>query len=199
MNNNTILTPIKQAMLEVLGGVLIIAIVAVTMAIAFAAAGAAAAVGGLLLAGLACIGWLPILICAVSVEYEIGAGFTGSLAYFAMWLYLALSGAIIVIGFTVPDPDKIPPGFKFLALFYTHPVEGMSLVAAPRRYVAEVTAQPANPIWARVEARRFQKMADDAEARAAHSAAAARLLKAQEELARAEALEKAMRRKRDGG
>ncbi len=156
------------------------------------AAGAAALHLGTLLAGLACIGWMPILACALFEHYEIGGNtFTGRLALWSMWLYLALSAVILIIGFTVEDPDKIPPGYKFLALFYRHPVEGIRYANAPMAYVAAAAKRSENPAWARVQARKLRKRASDAEAEGEHYSAAAEALRAEHDAARAKSLKDA--------
>ena len=89
-------------MLEVIGIILSITLCGAALVAAVAAAGAAALFIGGLLAVLACIGWIPILACAFYEHYEIGGDtFTGQLALASMWLYMALSAAILIIGFTV--------------------------------------------------------------------------------------------------
>lgn len=183
-------------MIEIIGFIVGAIALGIALVGLLAATGALAALAGLLLFGLACIGWMPILACAIYEHYEIGGNtFTGQLAMAAMWLYLALSAIIIIIGFTVEDPDNIPPAYKFLALFYRHPADGKNLRANPSAYVASVSETSGNRHWSRVQARKLDQMAKDSEAKAEHSAAAARVLKAQEELARAKAMEEALRRK----
>lgn len=168
---------------------------------AVAAVGAAALFIGGLLAVLACIGWIPILACALYEHYEIGGDtFTGQLALASMWLYMALSAAILIIGFTVEDPDKIPPAYKFLALFYRHPVEGVRYASAPSAYATAAGERSDNPFWARVQARKMRKRASEAEAEAEHYSAAAEAMRAEHEAARAKGLKGAEEeRLRNGG
>lgn len=178
----------------IFGGILVATAIA-----AIALAAIWAGIIGSALYGLACVGWIPILICAVSEKYEIGVHFTGTLAYWAMWLYALLSTIIVILGFTVRDEDKIPPGFKFLALFWRHRAETMSLAESPQQYVAAVGHVPTGRAWTRVEANRFNDMADRAEAETEHRKAAARVLQAENDLARAKALEAELRKRNRRG
>ena len=74
---------------------------------------------GAVLASVA-IGWIPILMCANSDDYfMLGEGFFGSWALYSLWGYTFLSFGWLVLLYTKPDPDGLPPGWKFLGMFYS--------------------------------------------------------------------------------
>jgi hypothetical protein len=67
-------------------------------------------------------GWIPILMAASDPEFTIGFenGFVGKWAAIATIAYILGSLGIIALWFVKPDPDGLPPGWKFMSNFYTY-------------------------------------------------------------------------------
>lgn len=91
-----------------------------------AAVGSALAViayGAAIVLGICALtGWIPILMCATDPDFAIGFqyGFVGGWAAIATIIYAASSIGVIILSFVKPDPDGLPPAWKFLSNFYTY-------------------------------------------------------------------------------
>ena len=99
-----------------------IAIVIVVIIIAYLAIGLAtsATIGLAIFVGVClAIGWVPILMCATDTYFVIGEGFFGNWALISLWIYTFCSIGIFVMMWLVPDPDGLPPNFRFLGAFYS--------------------------------------------------------------------------------
>ena len=103
--------------LEFLGTMILLVIAVVVLGYALAAAGVI--YFGILVA-FSLLGWIPIMVCATDYHYSIGFGGStwGTLAAISLIIYSAEALVLLVVAFVRPDPDNLPPGFKFLSQFY---------------------------------------------------------------------------------
>ena len=103
--------------LEFLGTMILLVIAVVVLGYALAAAGVI--YFGILVA-FSLLGWIPIMVCATDYHYSIGFGGStwGTLAAISLIIYSAETLVLLVVAFVRPDPDNLPPGFKFLSQFY---------------------------------------------------------------------------------
>lgn len=106
-----------MAFLEFLGTSILLVIVLIVAGYALAAAGIL--YFGVLVA-FSLLGWIPIMVCATDYHYSIGFGGStwGTLAAISLIIYSAETLVLLVVAFVRPDPDNLPPGFKFLSQFY---------------------------------------------------------------------------------
>lgn len=94
-------------------------ILSITAVILFYALVAYAVVGLIVLGAILLLGWLPILMCATDIHMNIGEGFIGTWALYSTWAYVLASIGLVGLMIIKPDPDGLPPAWKFLAIFYS--------------------------------------------------------------------------------
>ena len=137
-----------------------IILIAVGLGFAAIACFVGAALVGLELFIFSLVGWIPVLICVIYSEFYIGVGAMGALAFWALYIYTVISIGIIIMGFIIEDADKIPPAFKFFALFYRHPTEGMQIIGNPDAFVEIALRKRTSTIHTRIDAMKMRKMAE---------------------------------------
>lgn len=184
--------------------------VGVIIALAYAVYYGGIAVGILLVVTLF-LGWIPIFACASDPRLDIS--FNGTMlevwAAIATVEYVAVTGLIIFMLFTISDPDGLPPGLKFFGLFYEHPSEHY---ASSAKGVGSSTFDGAGFISSveddaesgrfkkRTDTHKMRKAAKGMEDEAARMRAAEQVARAAEALERAKARASALeKRKKDDG
>lgn len=177
-------------------------IVLLVVALAFIAG--AYFVGGIVILGIGALilatGWIPILMCASDINMNMGEGVFGTWALWSWFLYLAATGVVLTVMTVKPDPDGLPPTFKFLALFYRYPtveaVRGATVDAA--EFVRGAAKDAGSVYGARMEERAMRREAERVNAEAARAQAAADLaeaaVKREQERARRDTYQEAQKR-----
>lgn len=117
-------------------GYLIVLVICVGLGIALIAAGGFVLFWFVIITMLT--GWIPILMCATDPDWNIqwtAGGFVGKWAFICMVEYVIASLGILVLMFVRPDPDGLPPAWKFLSMFYVSP-------SAKKMYAASGVESP---------------------------------------------------------
>lgn len=90
-------------------------------------------------------GWIPIFMCATDYHMNIGTGFVGTWAMYSIFVYSATSALFLAVMVIRPDPDGLPPAWKFLALLYKYEtVEIANATASGSEFDAKKFSTAAN-------------------------------------------------------
>lgn len=146
------------------------------------------------------LGWIPIFMCATDIYMNVGEGFFGKWALLSIWIYSACSAGVVALMFLKPDPDGLPPGWKFLTMFYTYEtVEAATASLGDdtsgfdgNKYVEAVKKAPSSVYHSINETRQMEKATErlNREAERVHSAS--KLAEASIELEQIKARQKAL-------
>ncbi len=175
------------------------------LAIGYASIALGAIVGFIFLTTLF-IGWIPVFMCAsdpdMLIQWENATGFLGFFerwAFLAMLVYSVMSVAIVVLALARPDPDGLPPAWKFIALFYVPPAAKIARAATargasfePAKFIAAVDDTPSTITGKRMDARGYKKETAHVKAAAERTKEATELAKASIKLAQLRAEQEAL-------
>jgi len=126
--------------LELLAALIIVPIaVAILIGLSAVYAGIAVFIAGFVIL----TGWIPIMMCATDFMFNIGSGFVGKWAEYSLYGYTAISACLLGVMIIRPDPDGLPPAWKFIAGFYK--VRETKLATATNLNVSEYGKIPAVP------------------------------------------------------
>ncbi len=102
--------------------------------------------------GGAATGWACIIICMMKTGVDIGdSSKIGTLALHGTGVYICVSIAFSIVLSVKPDPDGLPPMWKFLALFHkTRERKTANEVEFDAGQYADVGTTPANAFEARM-------------------------------------------------
>lgn len=146
-------------------------------------------------------GWLPIMVCISDASISVGdPGFWGTWAKYSVIVYLLEALGIVALKFIKPDPDGLPPAFKFLAMFYTFPTAKAGLATAGNadvpfegeQFAAAVNDAPSSIIGAKLEARQMRQATEQVKAEAERVQSASELAEAAIELEQLRARQRAL-------
>lgn len=178
--------------IEFFGSVVMVALLVALLLIVgafFAAAGT-----GIVLFCL-CTGWLPILMCATDPHMNIGDGFVGTWALLSLVIYTIASFAVLTVMFVKPDPDGLPPAWKFLAMFYRYETvqtvrsasETVTASFDGKRFAEAVKDAPTSVYRSMIETRAIRKETERTNANADRLRASVELSEAALEMERLKA------------
>ena len=158
--------------LELLGNLILFAILIAILGVVLYWAGVAL---GIVFIATLVLGWIPILMCAsdseMYIQWDNAVGFWG---FFERWAFLAMleyggtTVLIAVLSVVKPDPDGLPPAFKFLALFYIEPAAKYAYAATGQHaqdfdfqgFRKDMEGVDPSGWWGMVRARKLKKAQD---------------------------------------
>ena len=177
-------------------------ILAIALAIAFYGAMLSAGAFLFALGAALLLGWIPILMCATDIYMNIGDGIIGTAALISVWVYSLCSIGIIALMWLKPDPDGLPPAFKFVSIFYKFDTVDIAHAAMGKNsatfdglgFIEAIKNKPTSIYKSLMEERQMKRAAEKMRSEAGRMREATELSKAAVELEQIKAREKVLKK-----